>query len=267
MKLPTLLKAILLLPLVAASIANAQGQSDGTLTPGNLLVGVDANNKPYTYVEDGKLTGFDVEVLRSVAEKMNLHVDFRIQDFSGLLPSVANRQVDVAAGCIGITDARSKIVDFSDGYLLGILSLAALPHSPVTSNPNSLKGKRIGVVQGTIEDTSADTFIPGAQIVRFPNVNAGFLSLQSRFIDGYLIDKSQQDALAKKYPKIGLISVIDLTATTLIAGVPMHKGNDAFKTRFNAALRAVAADGTWAQLYAKYFPNYPISKALPPGLK
>ncbi|SFB35249.1 amino acid ABC transporter substrate-binding protein, PAAT family (TC 3.A.1.3.-) [Collimonas sp. OK607] len=267
MKLTTFLKIAIATPLFAISIAHGQSANDGTLTLGMMLVGVDANNKPYTYIDDGKMVGFDVDLLRSVAKEMNLKIDFRVQDFSGLLPAVVNRQVDVAAGCIGITNSRSKMVDFSEPYLLGILSLATLPGSPITSEIESVKGRRIGVVQGTIEDTLSDQFAPGAEIVRFPNVNAGFLSMRSKYIDGYLIDKSQTDALVQKYPKIGLVSAIDLTANTLIAGYPMQKGNEAFKAKFNAALKTVARNGIWQLLYEKYFPTYPVSKALPTDLK
>jgi polar amino acid transport system substrate-binding protein len=267
MKLTAFLKVAIVAPFLAVSLAHAQGASDGTLTQGTMLIGVDANNKPYTYIDDGKMVGFDVDLLRSIAKEMNLKIDFRVQDFSGLLPAVVSRQVDVAAGCIGITNSRSKMVDFSDGYLLGILSLAALPGSPITNQIDSVKGRRIGVVQGTIEDTMSAQFVPGAEIVRFPNVNAGFLSMRSKYIDGYLIDKSQTDALMQKYPKIGLVSAIDLTANTLIAGYPMRKGNDAFKAEFNAALKTVAQNGTWQALYERYFPTYPVSKAFPPDLK
>ncbi|HMC47724.1 MAG TPA: ABC transporter substrate-binding protein, partial [Caballeronia sp.] len=137
--------------LMAATSAHADDL--GTLAPGKLMAGVDANNKPYSYIDNGKMTGFDVELLRAVGAKLGLSVDFRAQDFSGLLPSVSNQQIDLAAGSISITTDRLKMVDFSEGYLTGLLSVATLPDSAITSDKASVKDKRIGVVQGTIEDT------------------------------------------------------------------------------------------------------------------
>ena len=128
-------------PLSLALHGNARADDIGTLTPGKLVAGVDANNKPYSYIDNGKMTGFDVELLRAVAAKLGLSAEFRAQDFSGLLPSVANQQIDLAAGSISITKERLKMVDFSEGYLTGLLSVATLPGSPITSDPASVKGK------------------------------------------------------------------------------------------------------------------------------
>ncbi|MGI4983344.1 MAG: substrate-binding periplasmic protein [Janthinobacterium lividum] len=247
----------------ATTLAHAAGDL-GTLTPGKLMAGVDANSKPYSYVDNGRMTGFDVELIRAIAAKLGLSAEFRAQDFSALLPSVANQQLDLAGGSISITKERLKMVDFSEGYLTGLLSVAALPGTAITADKASVKGKRIGVVQGTIEDTYSDTYLPGADIVRFPNVNAGFLSLRSKYIDGYFIDKTLADGLRSKYPDLQLASPLNISAANLPAGYPMHKGNVKLEAAVNKAIDELVADGTWLKLYMQFNPGYPKPESLPP---
>ncbi|MBN3726712.1 ABC transporter substrate-binding protein [Burkholderia sp. Ac-20379] len=252
------------LSLSLGAAAPAFADDYGTLSPGQLIAGVDANNKPYSYVDNGKMTGFDVELLRAIAARLGLKAEFRAQDFAGMLPGVANRQLDVAAGSISITTDRLKMVDFSEGYLTGLLSVATLPGSAISADVASVKGKRIGVIQGTIEDTYSDTYIPGAQIVRFPNLNAGFLQLRSKYIEGFFIDKTLAVGLQEKYPQMKLQDKLDISAVNLPAGFPIRKGNTKLETAINKSIEALVADGTWLKLYKQFNPTYPTPASLPP---
>ncbi|AMH43554.1 ABC transporter, substrate binding protein [Caballeronia sordidicola] len=255
----------IVVPLSLMTATSAHADDLGTLAPGKLMAGVDANNKPYSYIDNGKMTGFDVELLRAIGAKLGLSVDFRAQDFSGLLPSVTNQQIDLAAGSISITTDRLKMVDFSEGYLTGLLSVATLPETTaITSDKASVKGKRIGVIQGTIEDTYSDSYLPGAQIVRFPNLNAGFLSMRSKYIDGFFIDKSLVDGLQEKYPQMKIADRLDISAINLPAGFPMRKGNAKLEAAVNKTLNDLVADGTWMKLYTQFHPGYPKPASLPP---
>ncbi|MGO8448141.1 transporter substrate-binding domain-containing protein, partial [Rhizobium ruizarguesonis] len=78
---------------------------------------------------------------------------FTGQEFSALLPSVANERFDVAVAEIGTTEARKKTVDFSDGYIAGYLSV--LTADAGIKDAGGLKGKRLSVVQGTLQEVYA----------------------------------------------------------------------------------------------------------------
>ena len=91
---------------------------------------------------------------------------FTGQDFSALLPSVANGRFDVAAAAIGTTEARKKTVAFSDGYLAGYLSVLA--SDPSIKSAETLAGKRLGVVQGTLQEIYARAHFTSSDIVNFP---------------------------------------------------------------------------------------------------
>lgn len=265
MKIQSVLRSVIAsVALVGSMFSVAQAADIGTLTPGQILVGVDTNNKPYSYIDGGKVTGFDVELIRAIAAKRGMTAEFRAQDFSGLLPSVASRQIDLAAGCISITNDRLKIVDFSDGYVFDYLSVATLPGTTLTSDVASVKGKRIGVIQGTIEDTYWEKYLPGAQIVRFPNLTAGLLAFRNKYIDGYFVDKSLVDGLEAKYPQLKITTKIDISALDQPAGFPIRKGNKQLEDALNATLKELIADGTWMKLYMQFHPGYKQPSPLPP---
>jgi polar amino acid transport system substrate-binding protein len=235
----------------------------GLITPGVLKVGTTSNSKPYEYIDSsGHLTGFDIDLVDAVAARMGLKPQFVTEDFSALLASVNNRQFDMAAAAIAVTKAREQLVDFSDGYLVGYLGVMTLPSSGITSKA-SLAGKRVAVVQGTIEDTYAPTYIPGAQIVRFPDANSAFLALQDHTVTGYFNDYVVDQSYQKQYASMHLQIPVKVASLNLPAGWAVHKGNTKLITALNDALKQVVADGTWTRLYKRWFPTVPLTP-LPP---
>ena len=103
------------LPSRAAADDNPYGLIDAKV----ISVGTMGDAKPYAFtLADGTFTGFDIELFRNVASRLGFKPDqviFTGQEFSALMPSVANERFDVAVAAIGTTEARKKTVDFSDG--------------------------------------------------------------------------------------------------------------------------------------------------------
>ncbi|HEX8093210.1 substrate-binding periplasmic protein [Jatrophihabitans sp.] len=257
--------------LLAVTGCSSSSKSSDTAAPGvaksgTLKIGTSNNIKPYAYQENGKLTGFEIDLITAAAKKLNLTPDFIALDFSALLPAVNNRQFDVVASAVGITAPRKKMVDFSDGYLAGYFGVLTRPGSGITSEVSSVRGKRIAVLQGSIEDANADIFIPGAKIVRFPDNNTADLALKNNRVDGFFNDFDPNLGIIKKYPDLHLAQPITMPATAFPAGWAVRKGNTALVTKLNTALKQVVSDGTWLNLYKKYFPQDPVPTAseLPP---
>ncbi|GAA4610086.1 ABC transporter substrate-binding protein [Actinoallomurus liliacearum] len=242
------------------------GTATGVAKAGVLKVGTTNNMKPYSYEENGKLAGFEIDLIDAVAQKLNLKTSFVSLDFSALLPAVNNRQFDTVAAAVGITAPRKKMVDFSDGYLAGYFGVLTRPDSGITADVGTVRGKKVAVLQGSIEDANTSTFIPGANVVRFPDDNSADLALKNKRVDAFFNDFDPNLAIIKKYPDLHLVQPITIPATAFPAGWAVRKGNTTLVTALNGALKQVVADGTWLKLYRQYFPQDPVPTGgqLPP---
>jgi polar amino acid transport system substrate-binding protein len=226
------------------------------ITPGQIRVASLGDAKPYTFTdENGEFTGFDVELFTDVADRIGIDdVVFTGQDFSGLLAAVANGQFDVGVAAIGITDERKQTVDFSEGYLAGYLTVMSSPDANI-SDEDDLAGKRLGVVQGTLQEAYAVKNFTETELVRFPDNNAAISAVNSGAVDAHFLDYEAAKEYAAQY---GLENAIDIPSFDAPAGFAIAKGNTEFKAALDEALAAAMEDGTWKELYQKWFPGSPM---------
>src|SRR3954451_6785692 len=137
--------AVLAAGLLAALTACGGGDTD------TLRVGTLSDAPPNIYVDKGNYTGFDNELLKAIATKQNLKLEFAATDFSSLLGQVAGGQFAIASSAIAQTDERKKTVDFSNAYNFEVMSIQVKEGSPITDE-SALAGKRVAVIQATVGD-------------------------------------------------------------------------------------------------------------------
>jgi polar amino acid transport system substrate-binding protein len=254
--------AALAVPLSACGSDSGSGGSSadnpyGLATPGEIRVASIGDAKPYTFTDaSGEFTGFDVELFTDVAHRMGIdEVTFVGQDFAAILPGVASGQFDAGVAAIGITDERKQTVDFSDGYLAGYLTVLTTKESGVGS-ADDLAGKRLGVVQGTLQEAYAAKNFPDAELVRFPDNNSAVAALNGGSVDAHFLDYEAAKDYVEQYPD--LVSADDLPSFDAPAGFAVRQDNDAFREALNENLHAAMEDGTWEELYQKWFPGSPM---------
>ncbi|MUZ71804.1 transporter substrate-binding domain-containing protein [Agrobacterium vitis] len=230
----------------------------GLIDPKVISVGTMGDSKPYTFItSDGQFTGFDIELFLNVAERMGFKKDqvvFTGQEFSALMPSVANGRFDVAVAAIGTTDARKKTVDFSDGYLAGYLSVLT-PDAKIT-DAAGLKGKRLGVVQGTLQEIYATKNFKDADLVKFPDNNSAVSALNNGTVDAHFLDYEAAKDYTDRFKALKI--AVNIPSFDAPAGFVIRKGNDGLREAFNKGLHAAMQDGTWKKLYEKWFPGSPM---------
>ncbi|MCF1481151.1 amino acid ABC transporter substrate-binding protein [Allorhizobium ampelinum] len=230
----------------------------GLIDPKVISVGTMGDSKPYTFItSDGQFTGFDIELFLNVAERMGFKKDqvvFTGQEFSALMPSVANGRFDVAVAAIGTTEARKKTVDFSDGYLAGYLSVLT-PDEKIT-DAAGLKGKRLGVVQGTLQEIYATKNFKDTDLVKFPDNNSAVSALNNGTVDAHFLDYEAAKDYTDRFKALKI--AVNIPSFDAPAGFVIRKGNDGLREAFNKGLHAAMQDGTWKKLYEKWFPGSPM---------
>lgn len=232
----------------------------GLIQPGTLTVGTLSDAPPSICINSaGQFTGFDNEVLRAVADKLGLRINFVGTEFSGLLAQVAARRFDVGSSSITTTEPRRRTVGFTNGYDFGYFSLVVPTGSPITGFDKLGPGQRIGVVQGTVQESYViDTL--GLQPVKYPDYNTVYASLKTRQIDAWVAPSQQASGTVQPGDPAEIIE--NTFSLDNFVAWAVAKENRPLIDALNSGLDAVIADGTWARLYTEWVP-----RALPPGWK
>jgi serine/threonine protein kinase len=140
-----------LAPMLGDPAAIAATVPEAIRSTGKLVVGI---NEPYAPAEfrgaDGKLTGFDVDLMNAVAKVLGLDVEYRETAFESIIPSVQGKAFDVGLSSFTDTKEREASADFVTYFQAGT-QWAQRPGSPI--NPNNACGLRVGVQSRTIQDT------------------------------------------------------------------------------------------------------------------
>ncbi|KQU35907.1 ABC transporter permease subunit [Rhodococcus sp. BP-316] len=232
----------------------------GLITPGQLTVGTLSDAPPSICVDgSGTYTGYDNELLKAVAAKLGLQINFSGTEFSGLLAQVAGRRFDVGSSSITTTDERRNTVGFTNGYDFGYFSLVAKAGGPITAFENLGPDTRIGVVQGTVQDDYVVNTL-GLDPVKFPDYNTAYANLRTGQIDAWVAPSQQAEGLVK--PEDGTAITQNTFSLNNFVGWAVARDNQPLIDALNSGLDAIIEDGTWAQLYSDWVP-----RELPEGFK
>ena len=153
-------KIFLVLTLLIFGVMSCGKKDNGDK---KLRVGLNAIFAPFEYVENGKITGFDVDMINEIGKNLGYKIEIIDQSFDGLIPSLKAGKIDIIVSGMSSTEQRRKSVDFTDDYFISKETyLRRKGNNSVT--PNSLSGKKIGVQLGTIQEIEARA-IKGATVV------------------------------------------------------------------------------------------------------
>jgi polar amino acid transport system substrate-binding protein len=244
----------------AGSSSSAKANPYDLQQPGTLRVATLTDAPPNVFVKNGKFTGFDNDLMTAVAGKLGLKVQFVGTDFSALLAQVNSHKFDVGSSSITITDARKKTVDFTNGYDFGYFGLDVPAGSPIKGF-DQLKGKRVVVVQGTVQDDYATR--NQLDPVRVPDYNSALNQLRTKTSDAWIAPAEiGQKTAADSQGKVVLAAEQLSPAPTAFA---VAKGDDALRKALNKGLDQVIQDGTWSKLQAQYYPGRKVPAGFEPG--
>jgi len=242
--------ALMSLALVTAAQANDWKK---------IRIGVEGAYPPFSEVgPDGKLHGFDIDIAFALCAQMQAQCTLVQQDFDGLIPALQARKFDAIIASMSITEERKRSVAFSDKYYQTPARLVVKTGTALQPTREGLKGKRIGVQRSTIHDRFATDTFTGAEIVRYGKQDDVFLDLASGRIDAALADSIAVDVGFLKTPQgkgfqfVGP-SYDDPKYFGTGAGVAMRKSDTDLQAKFNAAIAAIRADGSFQKIAAKYF--------------
>jgi polar amino acid transport system substrate-binding protein len=237
-----------------AADAGSSALKDARLvTPGQLTVCSDIPYAPFEFNQGDQLTGFDVELVRAVAQQLGLKAQFKATPFDTIIASLAAGNCDLVASATTITEERRQKVAFSEPYFDADQSLLIRVADAGTYKALAdLKGKKIGVQSGTTGENYAKAHAPqGAAVKDFPGADDLFNALTSGDIDAVL-----QDFPVNKYRALQAADKFAVTETFKTGeqyGFAMAKDNGKLVESVNAALAALRTSGGYDDVYKAWF--------------
>ena len=220
-----------------------------------IKVGTNAEFPPFEKLEgSGEITGFDAEILAAVAEAENLSLDFQHVGWDTMLNGVANGQIDAGISAITITEDRQKIYDFTDPYFEA-KQVILVPNKSQVQTLKDLKGKKIGVQSSTtgekVVQESFGTTYPGLK--RYDVISSAVDDLRLGRVDAVVVDEAVNAEYIKKLGADQFKMVTDPAMPAESYGMIVKKGDQELLTRLNSGLKKIKQNGTYDQIYAKYF--------------
>ena len=226
-----------------------------TINEGVLTVGTEASFPPFEYVgDDGKPTGFDIEFIKAIGEKMGLKVEIQDMDFNALVASVGNK-VDVAIAGMTVTDERKMAVDFSDQYYDAEQCVLVRQSSEIKGEQD-LSGVTIAAQLGTTGNILADEIVekyPETILKTYDKFNNAVNDLRAERVDAIILDKVPAKTFEKIYKnELKTIPGDEFNFEIEKYAIAIPKGNSALKNAINDAISKVRSDGIYDKILDKY---------------
>jgi lysine-arginine-ornithine-binding protein len=228
-------------------------------------IGTEGAYPPFNSIDaNGNLIGFDIDIANALCEAANYDCEFVVQDWDGIIPGLQAKKYDAIIASMSITEERAKVVDFTNKYYNTPAKFIkaksfdlTIPDDKAEAN-KILKGLSVGVQRATIhENYLADNF-KTVSIKLYATQDEANLDLINGRVDLVMADSvalgsgflASDDG--KDYEFVGP----DYNEPKWHgegAGIAVRKGDTKLRDGFNAALKKILADGTYAKINGKYF--------------
>lgn len=225
-----------------------------------LRFGVDPSFPPFeSKASDGSLQGFDIELGNAICAQAKVKCQWVETEFDGSIPALQAKKFDAILSAMSMTDQRRQQVAFSDLLYNTPSALLTPAGSKITTDISSLRGKNIGVSQGTIQETYAKTkwASQGVNIVTYDHQMDVYPDLVAGRLDASVANavSAEQGFLGTPEGKKFVIKAL-LTDKNILGsgvGIALRKSDVTDLKLINNALAELHANGTYDRLTKKYF--------------
>ncbi|MFP1722464.1 glutamine ABC transporter substrate-binding protein GlnH [Lonsdalea quercina] len=220
-----------------------------------LIVATDTAFVPFEFKQGDKYVGFDIDLWDAIAKQLNVNYSLKPMDFSGIIPALQTRNIDVALAGITITDARKRAIDFSDGYYDSGLLVMVKADNQAIKGEQDLTDKVVAVKSGTGSVDYAKANIKTKSLRQFPNIDNAYMELATNRADAVLHDTPNILYFIKTAGH-GQFKAVGDSIKAQQYGIAFPK-NSELRERVNGALKTLRENGTYAAIYQKWFGTEP----------
>jgi len=229
--------------------------SGGGDVPDEVTVASNIAYPPFEFNEGGEPTGFDIDLMNEIGERAGFEVDYQNVRFDGIVGGLASGQYEVAISAMTITPDRQEEVAFSEPYFNADQSLLVQQDSGIQST-DDLGEATVGVESGTTGALEAQDLEEQGSVgnVRtFNTITDAFNALENGQVDAVINDfPVSQDRVEQSEG----LEIVQNIPTGEQYGIAFPEDSELVQP-VNEALAEIKEDGTYAQIYEKWFGQEP----------
>ncbi|MBE9523629.1 MAG: transporter substrate-binding domain-containing protein [Chloroflexi bacterium] len=275
MKQKVFLIMLFLLPVVflvsaCSSPGNISSSIDSTAnqvsSEGVVRIGVRFDNPPLSYIDhDGEWVGFDVDLADAIADQLGVEIEMVKVDETTRISFLQEGKIDMAVASMNHTRSREEAIDFSITYFWDNQSF--LIRKGTYATLEEIMGKKVAANAGSSTIDSWKTFSevhggPVPEMVEFSDKLAAMQALRDGVVEGYTEDNITLLALAAGDPELELIP----GGHNLVQfGIGLPNNDSVWRDKVNYALQALWKNGTYHEIYEKWFVGAHAAVPLPLG--
>lgn len=216
-----------------------------------VTVATDATFPPFEYVDEQtkEMTGFDIELIRMIADKAGLEISIENTPFDSVTAGISQCQFDIAIAAITITEDRKKEMLFSEPYInAGQIVVVRNDEQAITGYAD-LTGKTIAAQLGTTGAIEAEK-VADVTFKPYDSYDLAFLDLQNGQVDAVIVDYLTAVGFLGKNP--GKLKMVGDVFTDESYGIAVCKNKTDLLDKVNAALKALKDEGKLKELETKF---------------
>ncbi len=260
MKIKGLLKGLVLLaiPVVLMGCANNKEKNSSSMDKDTLIVGLDDTFAPMGFKdENGKLTGFDVELAKELVEKLDKKIEFQAIDWSMKETELNAGNIDFIWNGYTITEDRQELVEFSKPYAKNRQVIVTLADSNIKLK-SDLKGKVVAAqnessaIVAMEKESDLYSSFDGGKAVTFEDNNQALMDLEAGRVDVVVAD----EVLIRYYISLkdpSMFNVLEENFGDEEYGIGIKKDDKKMVEAVDKALDELKADGTMEAISEKWF--------------
>lgn len=244
-------------PSPSSSGEEQAAPEDLGLVEEGILTAVARSSGENSYVEGDEVTGFTVELVREIGERLGLDVEFRIVDDTAAgIQAVQTGQYDIYAGLPVVPQpSRLENFEFSQPISYGRWAWLTTDASGFTS-PDDLVDGLVGTQQESAQfEYLRDQGFDEADITLYSSQDAAVLALVADQVDGVLVGNNVVEEVLPRYPQL---VVMGRVTNPYRGALAMSDGKTALAAAVDEALDAIYLDCTFIDLYEEFLPGQTV---------
>ena len=240
--------------LLVGCASSDSGSSSESTKKDTLIIGIDDTFAPLGFRDEkNEIVGFDIDMAKAAAEKMDVEVKIQPIDWKTKENELNSGRIDLIWNGYTITDERKEKVLFTKPYLKNSQVVVTLADSDLTKI-DDLAGKQIGIqaLSSAIDALNAHPIVNEVEPPTEYSTNVDALNdLKIGRVDAVVIDEVVINYYMTQ--EKGTFKILDETLAPEEYAVGVKKGNEELLEKLQVALDEMNDDGTAAKISEKWF--------------